>query len=188
MKATNVFVVLVCSLLALSAACDQQSDANTGDLSSSKAKVTAPKEKPAEPKPTNAKANMSKPKAEAKKIAAKRAAPAPKKSDKAVIQLTNLNFAEKVYQQRGVVVVDFYTDWCKPCKYLAPILEKLAKEYDGEVVFGKIECDRNPETKRRHGVRAYPTIILFKDGEAKDAMMGVQPADVIKAKIDKLRG
>jgi len=170
------------------AACDQQSDANTGDLSSSKSKETESRKESGDPKANEAKANMSKPKAEAKKIAAKSAAAAPKKSGKAVIELTNLNFAEKVYQQRGVVVVDFYTDWCKPCKYLAPILEKLAKEYDGEVVFGKIECDRNPETKRRHGVRAYPTIIFFKDGEAKDAMMGVQPAEVIKAKIEKLRG
>ncbi len=177
-------IAIVSGLLMVGAgllACDQQSDANTGDLSSTK-------QKPAEPKATDVKANMSKPQAEAKKLATKRAATAPQKSDKAVIELTNLNIAEKVYQQKGVVVVDFYTDWCKPCKFLAPIMEKLAKEYDGEVVFGKIECDRHPEAKRRHGVRAYPTIIFFKDGEAKEMLMGVQPAEAIKAKIEKLRG
>lgn len=165
-------------------ACDQKSEAETSGGRSGRAVKRGTKDGGSA---TDAKANMSKAEADAKKIETKAAGQTKKNSGKTVIELTNANVAQKVYQQKGVVVVDFYTDWCKPCKFLAPIMEKLAKEYDGKVVFGKIECDRNKETARRHGVRGYPTIIFFKNGEPKEAMMGVQSEAKIKAMIEKLR-
>jgi thioredoxin 1 len=95
---------------------------------------------------------------------------------------TDANFADEI--KEGVVLVDFFATWCGPCKMLAPIIEELAEEYEGKVKLGKLDVDENPETAGKFGVQSIPTVIIFKDGEEADKMMGFQSKEVLKERID----
>lgn len=95
---------------------------------------------------------------------------------------TDANFNDEI--KEGVVLVDFFATWCGPCKMLAPVIEELAAEYEGKVKVGKLDVDENPETAGKFGVQSIPTIIIFKDGEEADKVMGFQSKEALKERID----
>ncbi|RLI78941.1 thioredoxin [Archaeoglobales archaeon] len=91
----------------------------------------------------------------------------------------------KILASNENVVVDFYADWCAPCKMVAPIIEELAKEYAGKVVFAKLNADENIEIAQRFAISAIPTIIFFKNGKPVDQIVGAMPKAEFKRWIDK---
>ena len=80
-------------------------------------------------------------------------------------QFTDAKFKEEVLDKKGVTVIDFWAEWCGPCRMIAPIIEKLATEYDGKAQVGKVDVDNNPEIAMRYGIRSIPTILILKDGQ-----------------------
>ena len=102
------------------------------------------------------------------------------------IHITDTEFDQKVLQSAAPVVVDFWAPWCGPCKMIAPVLEKLAAEYDGKITVAKVNTDENPEWALKYGVQGIPTLLFVKGGDVKDRIVGVVPAPVIKSKIDGL--
>ena len=101
------------------------------------------------------------------------------------IKLTSSNFDEVINANENVVV-DFWAEWCGPCKILAPIIEELAKEYAGKVVFGKLNVDEARDIAIDFGISAIPTLIFFKRGKPVDALVGVLPKGEIKRWIDRI--
>lgn len=97
------------------------------------------------------------------------------------VALTKENFSTSV--ESGVSLVDFWAPWCGPCKMQLPIVEELATELEGQAVIAKINVDEQPELASQFGVMSIPTLILFKDGQPVDKMVGVQSKDSLKAKI-----
>ena len=102
------------------------------------------------------------------------------------IHITDTEFDQKVLQSAAPVVVDFWAPWCGPCKMIAPVLEKLAAEYDGKITVAKVNTDENPEWAMKYGVQGIPTLLFIKGGDVKDRIVGVAPAPAIKAKIEGL--
>ena len=96
------------------------------------------------------------------------------------------NFQTEVLQSDVPVLVDFYATWCGPCKALAPIVEKLAGEYGGKLKVGKLNIDEAPQTPGQYLVRAVPTIVFFKDGQAVDTMVGLKKEAVYRSRIEEL--
>ena len=105
-----------------------------------------------------------------------------------VIEATTENFEQEVIERSGSVpvVVDFWAAWCNPCRMLGPVLEKLAQEYDGKFVLAKVDTERDPELAGQLGVRSIPAVFAFRDGNAVDAFVGVQPESVIRTWLDRL--
>ena len=93
----------------------------------------------------------------------------------ATSQVTDDTFEAEVLQSTTPVVVDFWAEWCGPCRQIAPALDEIATEMQGQVKVAKINIDENPNTPSKYGVRAIPTLMLFKDGEVAATQMGVQP-------------
>ena len=100
------------------------------------------------------------------------------------VELTDANFADKVTNHKGIVMVDFWAEWCGPCKMIGPHMEALAEEYDGKAVIGKLDVDNNPEVSMKYGVRSIPTVLVFKDGELVDKQIGANPKSVYVSKIE----
>lgn len=100
-------------------------------------------------------------------------------------QINDNNFESEVLQNEGVVVVDFYADWCMPCKMLAPVIEEIEGELK-EVKFVKINVDDSPVTANTYRVASIPTIKIFKNGELKDSKVGFNPKEVIKEAIEEV--
>jgi thioredoxin 1 len=98
-----------------------------------------------------------------------------------VVHLDSSNFYDFISRKR-VAVVDFWAEWCAPCFILAPIIEELARDYP-QVGFGKLNTDENPEIASRYGVMSLPTVLLFKDGEPMDAIIGAVPREMIEARL-----
>lgn len=94
------------------------------------------------------------------------------------------NFQEEVLKSDKPVLVDFYADWCGPCKMLGPILEDLTKEYEGKWKIGKCNVDDSPEITMQYGIQSIPTILFIKDGQVVDKTFGFQSKDALKAKLD----
>jgi len=90
----------------------------------------------------------------------------------AIIHLMDADFAQSI--KAGVTLVDFWADWCGPCKMLAPVIEELAAEHTGEVKFAKLDTDANPFSAEAYGISAIPTVILFRDGEEVQRFIGVK--------------
>lgn len=104
------------------------------------------------------------------------------------VRITDADFDSAVTNAKGLVLVDFYADWCMPCRMLAPAIEALATEYKGRVKVGKLDVDKNPSAAAAHSVSGIPTIILFKDGEPAERLVGLQTAEALKAAINKHLG
>ena len=102
-----------------------------------------------------------------------------------VVAVTNETFEQEVVQSQNPVLVDFYADWCGPCKTVGPIVEELAAEYEGRIAVRKVDIDSNPELARQYGVRGIPTLMVFKGGEAKDTIVGAVPKSKITQVIDQ---
>ncbi|WP_054740092.1 thioredoxin [Cellulosilyticum ruminicola] len=94
------------------------------------------------------------------------------------------NFQTEVLESSIPVVVDFYADWCGPCKMMSPVIDELATEYEGEVKIGKINTDENRAIASKYNVMSIPTIILIKDGQVVDTVVGALPKTVLQQKIE----
>jgi len=101
------------------------------------------------------------------------------------LELTDGNIKEIINSGKPVVV-DFWAEWCGPCRMVGPIVEELAKEFDGQVVIGKMDVDENVETPNEYGIRNIPTILFFKDGQVVDKQIGATQKTVLAAKIQAL--
>ncbi len=102
------------------------------------------------------------------------------------LELTDSNFDEVVLKSDKPVLVDFWAEWCGPCRMVAPIVSEIATEYDGKAVVGKLDVDSNPEVATRYGIRNIPTILFFKNGEVADKQVGAVPKSVLTSKIEGL--
>lgn len=99
--------------------------------------------------------------------------------------VTTRTFDQDVVQAQRPVLVDFYADWCGPCKFVGPIVEDIAGEYADQIEVRKIDVDENPELAGRYGVRSIPTLVLFKDGEAQETVVGAAPKSQLTDVIDR---
>ena len=98
------------------------------------------------------------------------------------IVVSDRNFDQTV-KSYPLIVVDCWAAWCAPCRAIAPIVDEMAKEYTGKVVFGKLNIDENPETTQKYGVMAIPTLLIMKDGQEVDRIVGVLPKNQLEAKV-----
>jgi thioredoxin 1 len=96
------------------------------------------------------------------------------------ITVTDANFAKEVEESKEPVLVDFWAKWCGPCRLQGPIVEELAKEFDGKVKVAKLEVDENPHTAARFGIMSIPTLAVFLKGKAVKGMIGLQSKDALK--------
>ena len=101
-----------------------------------------------------------------------------------VITISDNEFDSSIIQCGKPALVDFWAEWCQPCKMLAPTIEEIAGEYDGRITVGKLNVDDNPATAKKFGIRGIPTLLLFKDGEVIQQMVGVKSKAEIKKIID----
>lgn len=102
------------------------------------------------------------------------------------VELTNGNFNEKVILNEGVTVVDFWAEWCGPCRMIGPMIDDISKEFEGKAVVGKLNVDENGETARFYNVMSIPTLLFFKNGQLVDKQVGVVSKDVLRNKINSL--
>ncbi len=103
-----------------------------------------------------------------------------------MIILNDSNFEQEVVKSDIPVLVDFYADWCGPCRMIAPVVEEIAKEYDGKVKVCKLDVDEAGQTAAKYRVSSIPFIGFFKNGELADQLIGAVPKETISAKIDSL--
>ncbi|HWX19033.1 MAG TPA: thioredoxin [Candidatus Binatia bacterium] len=103
-----------------------------------------------------------------------------------IVSLTQQNFAKEVLESAQPVLVDFWAEWCGPCKMLAPILDELAGEYDGRIRIGKVNIDDSQDLAVQYGIRSIPTLLLFYKGEVADQMVGLRSKRDLKASFDRV--
>lgn len=99
-------------------------------------------------------------------------------------EFTDSNFQDTALS--GVSVVDFWAEWCGPCRLIGPIVDELSTEYEGKATIGKVNVDHNPEISMKYGVRSIPTILFIKDGEVVDKHVGTATKATLKEKIDAI--
>ena len=102
-----------------------------------------------------------------------------------VVEFTDANFDAEVLQSSTPVLVDFWAPWCGPCRMLAPSIEQLSAEYAGKVKIGKLNTDESSDTAAKFGIRSIPTLLLFKDGQVVNQLVGALPKDKIAEQIDR---
>ena len=101
-------------------------------------------------------------------------------------ELTDSNFQEKVMDTQGVAVVDFWAEWCGPCRMIGPHIEEMSKEYDGRALIAKVNVDSNPEISYKYNVRSIPTVLYLKDGQIVDKQVGATRKKVLSDKLDAI--
>jgi thioredoxin 1 len=103
-----------------------------------------------------------------------------------IINLTQDNFAKEVLESSTPILVDFWAEWCGPCKMIAPVLDELADEYDGRVKIGKVNIDNEQGLAAEYGVRAIPTLLLFQKGQVAEQIVGLKSKRDLKNSFDKV--
>jgi thioredoxin 1 len=103
-----------------------------------------------------------------------------------IVVLTRENFAQEVLQSPTPVLVDFWAEWCGPCKAIAPVLDELADEYEGRVKIGKVNIDEQQGIASEYGIRAIPTLLLFDKGQVADQIVGLRSKRDLKASFDRV--
>ena len=102
------------------------------------------------------------------------------------LELTDANFEELVINQDKPVLVDFWAAWCGPCRMVGPIVEEIAKDYEGKAIVGKVDVDNNPGIASKYGIRNIPTILFMKGGEVVDKQVGASPKETLAGKLDAI--
>lgn len=97
---------------------------------------------------------------------------------------TDQNFKSEILDSDKVALVDFWAAWCGPCQMLGPVIEELAGEFEGKAIIAKLNVDENPNTAAQYGIRSIPTMLIFKNGEVADQMVGAMPKNMIAEKIN----
>jgi thioredoxin 1 len=103
-----------------------------------------------------------------------------------IVTLTQDNFSQNVLESQSPVLVDFWAEWCGPCKMIAPLLDELADEYNGKVKIGKVNVDEQQSLAAQFGVRAIPTLLLFNKGQIAEQMVGAKGKRDLKASLDRV--
>lgn len=103
------------------------------------------------------------------------------------MKFTEENFDAEVLNGGSLALVDFYADWCGPCKMMGPVIEELAEKYSGQVKIGKLNVDDNPQIAAKYRVMSIPTIIFFKNGAAVETLVGVQKKEDLEAKMEQYK-
>lgn len=101
------------------------------------------------------------------------------------ITVTDATFEQHVIKSDKLTVVDFWAEWCGPCRMIAPVLDELAKEYNDKVKFTKLNVDENPQTAMEFAIRSIPTLLVFQNGNVVDTIIGAIPKAQIKARLDR---
>jgi thioredoxin 1 len=100
------------------------------------------------------------------------------------LELTDSNFEELVLKSDKPVLVDFWAEWCGPCRMVGPVVEEIAKEYEGKAVVGKLDVDSNPQVSMQFGIRNIPALLFFKDGQVVDKQIGAAPKNILAGKLN----
>ena len=99
------------------------------------------------------------------------------------VEFTDANFEELVEKSDKPVIVDFWAEWCGPCRMVGPLVEELANEYEGQAVIGKLSVDNAPQVSQKYGIRNIPTVLFFKNGEVVDKQVGAVPKSELEKKL-----
>lgn len=102
------------------------------------------------------------------------------------LHFTDATFEEEVLKSDKPAIIDFWAEWCGPCRMVGPIIEEMAKEYEGKAIIGKVDVDSNPGITSRYSIRNIPTILFIKGGEVVDKQVGAVPKSVLAGKLDKI--
>ena len=104
------------------------------------------------------------------------------------VEITDSNFETTVLNSDQVAMLDFWAEWCGPCKVIAPIVEELATQYDGQAIIGKVDVDNNAEVAMKYGIRNIPTVLFIKNGQVVDKQVGAVPKNVLESKLKQHMG
>ncbi len=101
------------------------------------------------------------------------------------VEITDANFQTEVLKSGTPVLIDFWAEWCGPCKMIAPVVEELANEYQGKLKVGKLDVDNNQQVAMQYGIRSIPTLLIFKEGKVVDQVVGAVPKKMLVEKVTK---